>query len=110
MWLDLQGHQDRRYVLNSALAELRETQVQSRQNSCPMLLFSLSSTIRLSCCPRPLLLMQDILKISFSTMIMPYLQDEGSFLLALPFRKQLMGTDLCVGIVLIGDYVIPLGP
>lgn len=32
-------------------------------------------------------------------MIMPNLKDEGSFLLALPFRKQLVGTKLrdCVG-------------
>ena len=33
VWLDLQGHQDRRYLLSSALAELRETQERSRQNS-----------------------------------------------------------------------------
>lgn len=80
----------------------------SRQPS-PMLLFSLCSTIRLSCWPVPLLLMYNILKISFPTMIMSYLKDEGSFLLALPFRKQLMGTDLCAGIVFVGDYVTALG-
>lgn len=38
VWLDLQGHQDRRYLLSSALAELRETQERSRQNSAPITL------------------------------------------------------------------------
>lgn len=99
MWLDLQGHQDRRYCLSS-LADLREW---LRQNSHPQLSpelpYFLSSGIRLSCWPLPLLLTHSILKISFPTMIMPNLKDEGSFLLALPFRKQLVGTELrgCVG-------------